>query len=62
MKNTLGPKYPSLYEVPTEEIQECSYGELKDTWTEGIRNTTKLHTSIEKRFETKRKSYHLEML
>lgn len=57
MKNTLGPKYQSLYEVPIEEIQECSYGDVKDTWTEGIRSRIKSHTKIEKRSSAKRKSY-----
>lgn len=45
-----------------EEIEECSYGEVMDTWTEGIRNTTGVHKNIEKRSEMKRKSYHLDML
>ncbi|CAD8079100.1 unnamed protein product [Paramecium primaurelia] len=62
VKNTLGPKYPSLYEVPIEEIQECSYGEVIDTWTEGIRAKTQSNKKIEKRSQSKRKSYQLDML
>ena len=45
-KNTLGPKYSALYDIQINDIQECSYGVPKDSWTEGIRNTTIINEKI----------------